>query len=128
MTRKRVLSVMSAAAVLVVVVGLLKVTAVPVAAQSASTASSNLRTSWGDPDLQGIWNQVFNTPLERPAKYANREFFTDEERAQFDSQRAAVRSRDARSQTGTEKDVAGAYNAVFMSKKHTGARTNYQPR
>jgi hypothetical protein len=95
-----------------------------VAAQSASTTSPNLKTPWGDPDLQGIWNQVFNTPLERPARYANREFFTDQERAEFDRQRAAVRSRDARAQTGTEKDVAGAYNAVFQSIRHYGKRTS----
>jgi len=124
MTSKRALGFMSAAAALVVVVGLLTVTAVPVAAQSASTTLPNLRTAWGDPDLQGIWNQVFNTPLERPARYANREFFTDQERAEFDRQRAAVRSRDARAQTGTEKDVAGAYNAVFQSIRHYGKRTS----
>jgi hypothetical protein len=124
MTSKRALGFMSAAAALVVVVGLLKVTAVPVAAQSASTTSPSLKTPWGDPDLQGIWNQVFNTPLERPARYANREFFTDQERAEFDRQRAAVRSRDARAQTGTEKDVAGAYNAVFQSIRHYGKRTS----
>ena len=26
------------------------------------------RTSWGDPDLQGIWNFATSTPLERPAE------------------------------------------------------------
>jgi hypothetical protein len=79
---------------------------------------------WGDPDLQGIWNQVYNTPLQRPAQFANREFFTDAERADLDRQRAAIVRRDKRSETGTEKDVAGAYNAVFISVRYAGRRTS----
>jgi hypothetical protein len=35
------------------------------------------KTSWGEPDLQGIWTDEFDTPFQRPAKYANQEFFTD---------------------------------------------------
>ena len=31
--------------------------------------------------------------------------------------------RDKRVERGTELDVAGAYNAVFMSQKRTGERT-----
>jgi hypothetical protein len=26
---------------------------------------------WGEPDLQGIWTDEFDTPFQRPAKYAN---------------------------------------------------------
>ena len=37
------------------------------------------RTSWGDPDLQGVWNTSGATPLERPDRYAGRELLTDEE-------------------------------------------------
>ena len=44
------------------------------------------RTAWGDPDLQGIWTNEFETPLQRSAKYANREFFTDAEIAEFDKE------------------------------------------
>ena len=33
-----------------------------------------LKTPWGEPDLQGIWTDEFDTPLQRPAKYANRSF------------------------------------------------------
>jgi hypothetical protein len=65
MTRKRPLGVMSAAAALLVVVGLPEISAVPVVARSATTTSPNLRTAWGDPDLQSIWNQVFKLPPYR---------------------------------------------------------------
>jgi hypothetical protein len=38
--------------------------------------ASALKTPWGEPDLQGIWTDEFDTPLQRPSKYANQEFFT----------------------------------------------------
>ena len=37
------------------------------------------RTPDGQPDLHGYWTSETFTPLERPAKYAGREFLTDEE-------------------------------------------------
>ena len=42
----------------------------------------------------------------------------------MDKERAALLGRDKRVERGTELDVAGAYNAVFMSMKRTGARTS----
>ena len=48
------------------------------------------RTPWGDPDLQGVFtnSNEYATPLERPAEYANKEFFTDEERQAQDDERS----------------------------------------
>ena len=37
------------------------------------------RTADGAPDLNGYWTAITFTPMERPAKYGNREFLTDEE-------------------------------------------------
>ena len=77
-------------------------------------------TPWGEPDLQGIWTDEFDTPLQRPAKYANQEFFTEEQRAELDKERSAILNRFA-----TEREINGAYNAAaFFSTKHTGARTS----
>src|ERR1700739_61130 len=95
-----------------------------VPASPAKTAAPVLKTSWGEPDLQGIWTDESDTPLQRPAKYANQEFFTEAQRAELDKERAALLGRDKRVERGTELDVAGAYNAEFMSIKHTGARTS----
>src|SRR5437899_2345008 len=36
-------------------------------------------TPWGDPDLQGIWDNTDNTPLERPG--GSRPVFTEDEAA-----------------------------------------------
>ena len=45
------------------------------------------RTESGHPDLQGVWNFSSGVPLQRPAKFADKKFFTKEE---FDKQRAAL--------------------------------------
>jgi hypothetical protein len=52
-------------------------TSVHVAAAASQTQASSvaMKTPWGDPDLQGIWTEEFDTPFQRPAKYANQEFF-----------------------------------------------------
>ena len=86
--------------------------------------SAAAMTTWGEPDLQGIWTDETDTPLQRSPKYANQEFFTDAQRQELDNERAALLGRDRRVERGTELDVAGAYSAVFMSMKRTGARTS----
>ena len=90
----------------------------------ARRRAAALTTPWGEPDLQGIWTDESDTPLQRPAKYANQEFFTEAQRAELDRLRSALPSRDKRAERGTEADVAGAYNAVFTPMKRTGARTS----
>jgi hypothetical protein len=42
------------------------------------------RTSWGHPDLQGVWDYRTITPLERRPEFAEREFYTNEEIAQLE--------------------------------------------
>jgi hypothetical protein len=109
-----------AIAVPVIAIALLVVVALSVAGASAQSP----KTPWGDPDLQGIWTDESDTPLQRAPKFANQEFFTDAQRAELDKQRAALLRRDRRVERGTELDVAGAYNALFMTQKRTGARTS----
>jgi len=93
-------------------------------AQTSLKSSLGEKTPWGEPDLQGIWTVETDTPLQRAPKYGNREFFTDAERDALDQERVALLRRDKRVERGTELDVAGAYNALFMSMKRTGARTS----
>jgi hypothetical protein len=82
------------------------------------------KTPWGEPDLQGIWTDEADTPLERPAKYADQEFFTDAQRQQLNRERSALLRQDKRGQRGTEADVAQAYSSAFLSVKGIGARTS----
>jgi hypothetical protein len=125
--RTRLLTVTSVASAIVAAIVLVPLPQGSVAAQTQTAAKPGPapKTAWGDPDLQGIWTDEFQTPLQRQAKFANREFFTDEERAAFDRQRAGLLGRDNLTLAkGTERDVAGAYNAVFTSVRHTGRRTS----
>jgi hypothetical protein len=93
-------------------------------ANETPAKSAAIKTAWGEPDLQGIWTDETATPLQRPAKYANQEFFTDAQRKELDQQRSTFLERDNRSERGTERDVSGAYNSVFLSVKRAGARTS----
>jgi hypothetical protein len=93
-------------------------------AASATETAPVLTTPWGDPDLQGIWTDETDTPLQRSLKYADQEFFTEAQRAGLDRQRAAMPGRERRAERGTVADVAGAYNDVFTPKKRTGLRTS----
>src|SRR6266700_319027 len=91
---------------------------------SATAPAPTLATPWGEPDLQGIWTDETDTPLQRSPKFANHEFFTEAQRTELDQQRAAMLGRERRAERGTTADVAGAYNDVFTPKKRTGARTS----
>lgn len=97
----------------------------PVAGQAPKAAAGNalpakpsaqMRTAWGDPDLQGIWEGIAGVPLERPARFAGRERLTDAEyeakyraannKTRLEAVRAGkVENRGFRSQAN--------YNSVF---------------
>ena len=100
------------------------VVSVSVTGTSAQAPAQALKTPWGEPDLQGIWTDETTTPLQRAPRYASQEFFTEEQRAELDKQRSELLGRNKRVERGTELDVAGAYNAEFVSVKRTGARTS----
>jgi hypothetical protein len=97
---------------------------VSVSITRTAAQSPPLKTPWGEPDLQGIWTVETDTPFQRSAKYANQEFFTEAQRAEFDTARSTLRGRDNRGDRGSERDVSGAYNNVFGALKRTGTRTS----
>ncbi len=148
MTSRRLLELCGVVAAFIVVIVLLNVTPVPVAGPTAlgslvevaeasgegaqaqaapgEEAAPAAPTSWGAPNLQGIWTTDYEIPLQRPARYADQEFFTDEERAELDRERARIIGLDSRrSARGSEQDVGGAYSAaIFLTHKHMGRRTS----
>jgi hypothetical protein len=85
-------------------------------------------TPWGEPDLEGIWSRVTDTPLQRPTRYGNREFFTDAERAELDRRIADIVSRDTtegRRERGTGADVNAEFaQAAFTLHLPVGKRTS----
>jgi hypothetical protein len=66
------------------------------------------RTSDGHPDLQGIWNNSTQTPLQRPAALGNKQFYTDEELAR-------LRLRDHDSDALANGDP-GTYNQFWWEE------------
>src|SRR5712691_3195716 len=68
-------------------------------AASARQAYKVPRTSEGAPDLTGNWTFATYTPLERPAQFAGKEFFTPEEAAAF------VKSRDENLNAQASDDI-----------------------
>ena len=52
------------------------------------------QTSWGVPDLQGIWTFRTITPLERPRELADKQELTEEEAAAYELQEARRQNRD----------------------------------
>jgi len=94
-------------------------------AQTPAASVTVVKTPWGEPDLQGIWTDEFDTALQRPPRYANQEFFTEAQREELDKERSALYGEERPAERGTEYDVARAYNhAVFLSNKHVSARTS----
>jgi len=75
------------------------------AAKPAAEGSAVPKTAWGHPDLQGIWLDEFDTPLERPARFANKEFLTEEERTAQDNERSGNIGRNERAEVGSRQDV-----------------------
>ena len=88
---------------------------------SAETEYEQKRTSWGHPDLQGLWSNETITPFERPEELGDRAFLTEEEVAAAE-QRTAQRlaAGDEPSAAGADKTAppkggsVGAYNLGWM--------------
>ena len=97
---------------------------VPGVVSPAAMAAPLVKTPWGDPDLQGLWTDETDTPLQRAPRFGNQEFFTEAQRDDMDRQRSNMQGRERREERGTLADVAGAYNDVFTPKKRTGLRTS----
>ena len=88
MTRLPVTSCCLLAALTAAVILPLPAFAQPSAASEEKSALP--RTSWGDPDLQGMWVNNNATPLERPKEFAGKQTLSQEELADLKHKAAAV--------------------------------------
>ena len=125
--RRRFVGSLIVAAAFVAGTSVLPIAPVTVSGQSPAKSSASgpsIKTPWGEPDLQGIWTDEYQIPLQRPVQFANKAEFTQAEVDALDKERAALLRRDQRVERGSERDVAGAYNAVFQSVRRTGRRTS----
>ena len=99
--------------------------ATPVAGQTLKTVPRTTgaakkpavpHTPWGDPDLQGVWNDATSTPLQRPGGVGSKDVLTDEEAGDYQQQLAHDLTRDRRD-GGPEADVNRAYNEHWMDAR-----------
>src|ERR1700746_1229513 len=88
----------------------------PVAKSGPAKNWTPPRTPWGDPDLQGVWNDATSTPLERPGGVSGKSILGDEEAAEFAQQLEYNLSRDRRD-GGNDVDVNRAYNEHWMDAR-----------
>ncbi|MEX0902725.1 MAG: hypothetical protein WDZ76_08375 [Pseudohongiellaceae bacterium] len=104
----------------------------PISLSIAQTADDYVapRTEWGQPDLQGVWNFVSSTPLERPERFGTQEFLTAEEfeqdRLREEARRAAADAAEAELVINPEAPPAGAgstggYNDFWYERASIGA-------
>jgi hypothetical protein len=101
------------------VAGLILITADTAAAQSRPAARAGnhavLKTPWGHPDIEGIWDRHSITPLERAKEFEGREFFTDAEIAKLEKDAFLVNTDEAR-QDDKNRDVSTAYNDFWWDR------------
>jgi hypothetical protein len=85
-------------------VGLLAVSAL--AAQTSSkTPYRTPKTSWGDPDLQGVWPGNMGVPMQRPLNEGDRTTLTDEEFAKKQAQAKKQAAADEESTAASDSKV-----------------------
>ena len=88
---------------------------VPTAGQAPKKYTAP-KTPWGDPDLQGVWNDATSTPLQRPGTVGQKYVLSDEEAEEFQQSLAHDLSRDRRD-GGNAADVNRAYNEHWMDSR-----------
>ena len=84
---------------------------------SAQAPAVSLKTPWGEPDLQGIWTDESDTPLQRPPRYASQEFFTEQQRAELDRQRSAIAATRVANAAGPTR-LAPTMRNVLLNEAH----------
>jgi hypothetical protein len=126
--RQRILQSVGVATTAAVVLLAMRTVAGQTPTTTGKVPTAAVKTRWGEPDLQGIWSRDADVPLQRPTKYGNRAFFSDEERAELDRQISGIISRDStesRRAPGTERDVNSEFNQVpFTVHLPVGRRTS----
>ena len=81
------------------------------ASAAAGKTATATHTPWGEPDLQGTWENKTITPLERPREFAGKEFLTAQEAAELE-QRAAQNRTDRPPREGD----TGTYNQFWFDR------------
>ena len=82
------------------------------AAQQKAKPWTQVRTAWGDPDLQGTWTNETITPFERPTALASKPFLTPAEAAAIEARSAG--QRDSADDAPARAGDVGSYNQAWF--------------
>jgi hypothetical protein len=82
----------------------------------SSTGWSVPRTSYGHPDLEGVWDFSSLTPLERPTQFSDRAFMTADEAAVFERDTLAEVNADRRGPDGSLDLRGPAINEFWLER------------
>ena len=83
-------------------------------------SSTQPKTPWGDPDLQGMWPGNMGVPLQRPESLGTRTTLTDEEFAKKEAQ--ARKQAQADSQSSAASDSVGIGPPSYWVERGTPTR------
>jgi hypothetical protein len=113
---RRFLTSIVVVAVVVALASLSTAAAQTVKKPAAAKTSKAPKTPWGDPDLQGVWNDATSTPLQRPTGIGGKDVLSEDEAETFQEQLKFDLTRDRRD-GGPEVDVNRAYNEHWMDAR-----------
>src|SRR5437868_8848367 len=89
--------------------------------QTKKSPYTSPRTPWGDPDLQGTWNNGTITPLERPRTSGEKELLSKEEEEEINAQSD---TRADQRPANKAQDVELAYNQFWWDRGASIGRTS----
>ena len=113
----RSLVVLAAVAVSVTIVTVQTRAQRPVSTQSSTKSGQVPRTTFGQPDMQGVWSFSSITPLERPDELVGKAVLTEKEAVQYYD--ALTRAIDHDTQEGAERVCKGTgnYNEFWYERR-----------
>jgi hypothetical protein len=79
---------------------------------SQASAQTAMAAASRHPDFSGFWNSSTATPIERPARFKDKEFFPPAEAAAWERETGA-KSQDTPLPRGPVESIGASYNAVF---------------
>ena len=100
--------------------------------QEANTPWQLPRTKDGHPDLQGVWSNATQLPLQRPEQLGEKRAYTAEEAAAREARAALAAQRnnspsDPNRSAPSDGNVAAAYNTFWLDRGNGSLRQNASP-
>ena len=90
--------------------------------ESSAKTSQALKTAWGHPDLQGVWDFSTSTPLQRPPELKDKAELTNAEVTE--QLERAVTQRTRQDSSRTREGDTGTYNRFWTDEPRVTRQTS----